>query len=68
MPQYNLIKEVAWNGHASYTDKDKIELMLKNEDEKIVHEFQKNDSLDIEIKWQKHQEVQLSIVIENHKG
>lgn len=24
VPQYNLIKEVAWDGHAIYTEKDKI--------------------------------------------
>lgn len=36
VPQYNLIKEVAWTGHATYTDKDKIELMLKHQGEKIV--------------------------------
>lgn len=68
VPQYNLIKEVAWTGHATYTDKDKIQLMLKHQGEKIVRQFQKNDSLDIEIKWQKHQEVQLSIVIEDEEG
>jgi hypothetical protein len=42
-------------------------MVLWRDGEKIGYEFQKNDSLDVEIKWEKHQEVQLSIVME-HKG
>jgi hypothetical protein len=67
VPEYNLIKEVPWTGHASYTDRGKVEMVLWRDGEKIGYEFQKNDSLDVEIKWEKHQEVQLSIVME-HKG
>ena len=67
VPQYNLIKEVPWNGNASYTEKDRIELVMRGKGEKIVREFQRNDSLDVEIQWEKHQEIQMSIVID-HKG
>ena len=51
VPQYNLIKEVAWNGNTYYSDKDRIELTFYDGRERIVREFQKNDSLDIEIEW-----------------
>lgn len=54
-------------GSTSYTDKDKIELVMKSNSERIVKEFQKNDCLDIEIKWEKHQEIQLSLQFE-HQG
>ena len=63
VPQYNLVKEVAWPGNTTYSDKGKVELVIEAGEERILRDFQKNDSLDIEIKSEKHQEVQLSLVI-----
>lgn len=65
VPMYNLIKEVSWKGSASYLEKDKIELILKHNEEVVVQEFQKNDSIDVEMEWEIHQEVQLNLII-NH--
>lgn len=31
----------------------------------MVKEFQKNDSIDVEMSWEIHQEVQLSLIIEH---
>ena len=36
VPQYNLIKEINWNGNTSYADKDKIELVMGWGEQKIV--------------------------------
>jgi hypothetical protein len=47
VPVYNLIKDVTWNGNTSYTEKDRVELVMGTGKDKIVREFQKNDSLDI---------------------
>ena len=49
VPQYNLVKEVIWNGTASFIDKDRIEMEMKIGEEKVTKEFAKNMSLDVEI-------------------
>ena len=36
VPQYNLIKEINWNGNTSYADKDKIEVVMGRGEQKIV--------------------------------
>lgn len=36
VPQYNLIKEMNWNGSTSYADKDKIEVVMDWREQKIV--------------------------------
>jgi exoribonuclease R len=36
VPMYNLIKEVSWKGSTSYLEKDKIELIMKSEEETLV--------------------------------
>ena len=67
VPQYNLVKEVIWPGNTTYSDKGKVKLVIETDDDNILREYQKNDSLDIEIRSEKHQEVELSLMIE-HNG
>lgn len=39
---------------------------MKNGQDVIVKEFQKNDSIDIEMGWEIHQEVQLTLIIQHN--
>jgi hypothetical protein len=34
----------------------------------MKREFQKNDALDVEISWEKHQEVQLKLILKTEQG
>lgn len=65
VPHYNIIKEVVWTCPTSYLDKDIIEVTLQARDSKIIKEFHKNDSIDIEIYSEIHQEVKLNLIVKD---
>jgi exoribonuclease R len=67
VPTYNLTKEVSWRGSTAYLDKDRIELAIRTEQGALLWEFQKNDSIDIEMNWEQHQEVQLNLIVEHEQ-
>ncbi len=65
IPGYNIIKEVPWKSNVEYSQKEGIRVKQKNlnnpEDEKWI-DLQRNDSIDIEIESQLHQEVGVTIL------
>jgi hypothetical protein len=65
VPIYNIIKDVFWEGKAEYTEKVAIELTYQDENGMNKREFQRNDSVDIEVECDIHQEVKVHLQLKN---
>ena len=57
IPGYHLTKEVAWEDKAEYSQKEgvKVKIPSENPEKERWVEFQRNDSVDIEIESELHQ-------------
>ena len=63
VPNYNLIKEVPWKGSTSYLDRDTVEVRLSSPHPDIILEYHKNQTIDVELGAERHQQIQLRLIL-----
>jgi hypothetical protein len=69
LPFYNLIKEVNWNTQVMNSGKDAVLVKYVNKMGMVEErQISKNDSLDIEMEFDVHQEVKISILVKGSFG
>ena len=69
LPFYNLIKEVNWNSSVRNAGRDSVFIKTTNaEGETVEKQISKNDSIDVEIEYDSHQEVKIKILIKSEQG
>ena len=66
LPFYNLIKEVSWSCIVTNSGKDSITAKTTNKEGKTYcKQISKNDSIDVEMEFDVHQEVKITMQVKN---
>lgn len=65
LPFYNLIKEVNWSCHVTSSGKDSILAKINKDGNIHSKQISKNDSIDVEMECDVHQEVKITMLVKN---
>lgn len=69
LPFYNLIKEVNWNCPVASAGKDSVSVDITDGNgNKSKKQISKNDSIDVEMEFDVHQDVKIKMLVKNEVG